>query len=133
MKVSRVAEAASESAGSDHFTGEVRMSPRVVPDAPTSMTVTTVTFAPGARTDWHTHPGGQTLLVLEGRGRVRSAGAPGRTIATGDVVWVSPGERHWHGADPDAGMVHVSVTIGDGTAWDDESVSDAEYLEELVD
>lgn len=103
------------------------MSPRVVPDSPTGMTVTTVAFSPGARTYWHTHPGGQTLLVLEGRGRVRSDGGAGLAIAAGDTVWVSPGERHWHGADPDALMVHVSVTIGDGTAWDDEAVSDVDY------
>jgi quercetin dioxygenase-like cupin family protein len=128
MKISRAAEAATDPAGSEHFTGEVWMSPRLVPDTPTAMTVTTVTFSPGARTHWHTHPGGQTLLVLEGRGRVRSAGEAGRAIAAGDAVWVSPGERHWHGADPDAQMIHVSVTIGDGTAWDDEAVSDADYL-----
>jgi quercetin dioxygenase-like cupin family protein len=132
MKVSRADEAASKPAGTEHFSGEVQMSPRVVPETSTSMTVTTVAFAPGARTDWHTHPGGQTLLVIEGRGRVRSAGGAGRTIATGDVVWVSPGERHWHGADPDSGMVHVSVTIGDGTSWESESVSDAEYLEDPI-
>ena len=99
------------------------------PGRPGDMNVSEVTFEPGARTHWHTHPGGQTLMPLSGRGRVRSDGGPLTPMQVGDALWIPPGERHWHGADPDSFLVQLSVTIGaDGTTWDDQPVSDAEYL-----
>lgn len=88
-----------------------------------------VTFAPGARTAWHTHPLGQTLLVTEGRGRVQRWGGPIEEIGPGDVVWFAPGEKHWHGAAPDAAMTHTAIQeVQDGKAVDwMEKVSDEQY------
>ncbi|WP_434290107.1 (R)-mandelonitrile lyase [Celeribacter sp. SCSIO 80788] len=88
-----------------------------------------VTFQPSARTAWHTHPLGQTLIVTEGVGRVQRLGGPVETIRTGDVVWFAPGEKHWHGAAPDSAMTHTAiqeVLNGEVVAWM-EPVSDAEY------
>lgn len=88
-----------------------------------------VTFQPGARTAWHTHPLGQTLLVTEGRGRVQREGGPVQDIKAGDVVWFAPGEKHWHGAAPDAAMTHTAlqeVQNGKVVDWM-EKVTDAQY------
>ena len=88
-----------------------------------------VTFQPGARTAWHTHPLGQTLIVTAGIGRVQRWGGPIEKIRAGDVVWFEPGEKHWHGADPDADMSHIAIQeVQDGKAVDwMEKVSDADY------
>jgi quercetin dioxygenase-like cupin family protein len=88
-----------------------------------------VTFEPGARTAWHTHPLGQTLHVLSGAGRVQAWGGPIREITPGDTVWIQPGEKHWHGAGPTTAMVHIALQEAlDGThvAWL-EKVSDEQY------
>jgi quercetin dioxygenase-like cupin family protein len=88
-----------------------------------------VTFEPGARTHWHTHPLGQTLIVTAGAGRVQAEGGPVRDVRPGDVIWFPPGERHWHGAGPDTAMTHIAITESEnGKAVDWlEPVTDAEY------
>ncbi len=88
-----------------------------------------VTFQPGARTAWHTHPLGQTLFVLSGVGRVQRQGGPVEEIRKGDVVWFAPGEKHWHGASPDQAMIHMAIQeVQDGKAVDwMEKVSDEDY------
>jgi quercetin dioxygenase-like cupin family protein len=91
-----------------------------------------VSFEPGARTAWHTHPLGQTLYVVSGTGRVQSWGGPVRVIRAGDVVWIPPGEKHWHGAGPTTAMVHIAIQEAqDGKHVDwQEQVSDAQYAVE---
>lgn len=89
-----------------------------------------VTFQPGARTAWHTHPAGQTLIITAGSGRVQHEGGPVEEVRPGDVVWFPAGEKHWHGASPDAAMTHIAVhEVIDGSAvtWL-EPVSDEDYL-----
>ncbi|SMO90256.1 Cupin domain protein [Thalassovita litoralis] len=88
-----------------------------------------VTFEPGARTAWHTHPLGQTLVVMAGTGRVQRWGGPIEEIRTGDVVWFAPGEKHWHGAAPDSAMTHMAIQeVLDGKAVDwMEKVPDETY------
>ena len=98
--------------------------------APARVRAYRVTFEPGSRTAWHTHPLGQTLHVLSGVGRVQSRGGPVQTIRPGDTVWFAPGEEHWHGAAPGTGMVHIAMQEADETGhhvgWL-EQVSDADY------
>jgi quercetin dioxygenase-like cupin family protein len=96
---------------------------------PARLNAVRVSFEPGARTAWHTHPLGQTLLVLSGCGRVQSEGGPVREIRPGDVVWIPPGEKHWHGASPATGMVHLAMQErqnGGAATWL-EHVTDAQY------
>ncbi|HEY7463882.1 MAG TPA: cupin domain-containing protein [Candidatus Limnocylindria bacterium] len=129
MKIQRPNERRPEAGDPAHFTGRAWLSGMLAPEAPDHMNVVEVTFEPGARSDWHTHPGGQVLLPLSGRGRIRSEGGRLERMQVGDALWIPAGERHWHGADPDSFLVQLSVTIGaDGTAWDDERVTDEEYL-----
>lgn len=115
----------------DWFTGEVTLAPVVEAPAPARLRAAVVTFAPGARTNWHRHPLGQTLHVLSGRGRAQTEGGPVVDLAPGDSVWFAPGERHWHGAAPDEGMVHLAMQEADGngatTFWE-EPVTEADYL-----
>jgi quercetin dioxygenase-like cupin family protein len=114
----------------DWFTGEVTLSPVVEAPAPARLRVAMVTFAPGARTNWHRHPLGQTLFVLSGRGRAQTDGGPVIDLAPGDTVWFAPGERHWHGAAPDAEMVHLAMQEADetgSTTWWEDEVSDEAY------
>ena len=108
---------------------KVTMTPLISAPEPARLRGLSVTFAPGARTAWHTHPLGQTLIVTEGQGRVQKAGAPVQEINPGDVVWFEPGEKHWHGAAPDSAMTHIALQEAlDGAAADWlEQVSDAEY------
>lgn len=94
---------------SEHFTGTVTVTSPFAADGGASMRGATVTFQPGARTHWHSHPLGQLLIVTAGEGRVQAEGGPVRTIRAGDVVWTPPGVRHWHGAAPDHAMSHVAV------------------------
>jgi len=91
------------------FTGTVRLDPLFNPPAPARALGTAVTFEPGARTAWHTHPLGQTLIVTFGCGWVQLEGQPAQKIRPGDVVWIAPGERHWHGATADTAMVHIAI------------------------
>jgi len=111
------------------FTGTVRIDARFSGTDPARVGGATVTFEPGARTAWHTHPLGQTLLVLSGQGRVQRQGGPVEAIRPGDIVWFAPGEKHWHGAAPHCAMSHVAIAESlDGKVVDWlEKVTDAEY------
>ena len=112
------------------FTGAVRIDPLFSAPEPARGTGALVTFEPGARTAWHTHPLGQTLIVVSGCGRVQRAGGPIEEIRPGDVIWFEPGEKHWHGAGPTTAMSHIAIQEKrDGSAVDWlEPVSDAQYL-----
>ncbi|MEU8362500.1 cupin domain-containing protein [Nonomuraea sp. NPDC048882] len=112
----RAADAAT-SLRSDTFTGTVWADP-VLP-ATDGTTINVVTFAPGARTHWHHHTGGQILQVLAGQGWVCAEGGPAQRLLPGDTVWVPPGERHWHGASETTLMTHTAISIGP-TQWHDE-------------
>ncbi len=90
------------------FTGTVWQDPIIDAPAPARIKAVRVSFEPGARTVWHTHPLGQTLYVVAGAGRVQAWGEPVREMRPGDTVWIAPGEKHWHGAAPDTGMVHLA-------------------------
>lgn len=116
-------------AESAYFTGSVWLEPVIEAPDPARVRALRVTFAPGARTAWHTHPLGQTLYVLSGVGRVGTRGGPVRVIRAGDTVWIAPGEEHWHGAAPDQVMCHLAIQEGlDGQVADWlEQVSDADY------
>ena len=91
------------------FTGTVRVDAMFAAPEPARVSSGTVTFEPGARTAWHSHPLGQTLIVTAGCGRVQREGQPIETIRAGDVVWIGPGEKHWHGAAPTTAMTHVAI------------------------
>jgi quercetin dioxygenase-like cupin family protein len=113
----------------DSFTGTVWQDPIIEAPAPARIRGAWVRFEPKARTAWHTHPLGQTLYVISGVGRVQAKGGPIREIRAGDVVWIPPGEKHWHGATPTNAMTHVAMQESlDGSAvtWM-EHVTDAEY------
>jgi quercetin dioxygenase-like cupin family protein len=99
----------SKKMGADAFTGTVWQDPIIEAPAPARVRSARVTFEPGARTAWHTHPLGQTLYVISGHGHVQTWGGPIRDIRAGDVVWIPPGEKHWHGATPKNAMVHVAM------------------------
>jgi quercetin dioxygenase-like cupin family protein len=122
--------ARATSRGSEnYFTGIVWLDPIVAAAAPARIQAARVTFAPGARTAWHTHPLGQTLYVVAGAGRVQTRGGPVREIKAGDTVWIPPGEEHWHGAAPTTGMSHIAMQEArDGSAvnWLAQ-VTEAEY------
>lgn len=113
----------------DWFTGAVRVDPLFNAPDPARAVGASVTFEPGARTAWHTHPLGQTLIVTAGCGWAQSEGSPVRIIRPGDVVWFAPGERHWHGATSTTGMTHVAIHERlDGRTVDwMEKVSDTDY------
>ncbi|MCC4297410.1 (R)-mandelonitrile lyase [Aurantimonas coralicida] len=112
-----------------YFTGTVWQDPIIEAPEPARVRSNLVTFEPGARTAWHTHPLGQTLYVTAGAGRFQTEGGPVETIRAGDVIWIPPGEKHWHGAGPDTMMTHVSIQEAlDGVAIDWlEHVSDLDY------
>lgn len=112
-----------------YFTGDVAMEPVITAPDPARLRAVKVTFNPGARTAWHTHPLGQTLLVLSGLGLAQSWGGPVRVIRPGDTVWFAPGEKHWHGAAPANAMTHLAMQEAlDGSAvtWL-EHVSEDDY------
>ncbi|MBO1907234.1 cupin domain-containing protein [Microvirga sp. 3-52] len=119
----------TKQASADAFTGTVWQDPIVDAPPPARIRANRVTFEPGARTAWHTHPLGQTLHVILGVGRVQTWDGPVREIRAGDTVWIPPGEKHWHGASPTAGMVHIAMQEAlDGThvTWL-EQVTDEQY------
>jgi quercetin dioxygenase-like cupin family protein len=111
------------------FTGEIRMMPIVAAAPPGRPSMVQVTFSAGARTNWHTHPLGQTLIITAGRGRAQTEGGPVIELLPGDVIWFPAGERHWHGAAPDAEMTHIAVqSMLDGKTVDwEEPVSEVDY------
>jgi quercetin dioxygenase-like cupin family protein len=120
---------ASKLAPAKWFTGTVWQDPIVEAPAPARLRAIRVTFEPGARTAWHTHPLGQTLHVVSGAGLIASRGTAPRVIRAGDTVWIPPGEEHWHGAGPETGMVHIAMQEGQDGATANwlEHVSDADY------
>jgi quercetin dioxygenase-like cupin family protein len=109
MEIKRVGTEPSAKGPSDWFTGTVRIDPLFQAPDPARVAGAHVTFEPGARTAWHTHPLGQTLIVTSGCGRAQRIGGPIEEIRPGDVVWFSPGEKHWHGAAPTTGMTHIAI------------------------
>ena len=129
MKIIRSGSNPSAPGPQDWFTGTVRIDPLFAAEEPGRTSGAHVTFEPGARTAWHTHPAGQTLIVTFGRGRVQREGGPVEEISAGDVVWFPAGEKHWHGAAPDTAMSHIAIQESiDGSAvtWM-EKVSDTDY------
>lgn len=129
MHITRAGSTASAKGPTDWFTGTVRIDSLFNPHAPDRVQGAAVTFEPGARTAWHTHPLGQTLIVQSGFGRVQRWGGPIEEIRPGDVVWFEPGEKHWHGASPKTAMVHIALQEAkDGKVVDwMEKVSDEQY------
>ena len=109
MEIKSAADAATVRARSDWFTGTVWQDPLLEAPDPARVKVVRVTFEPGARTAWHTHPLGQTLHVITGVGRAQTWGGPVRELRPGDTVWIPQGEKHWHGAAPHNGMVHLAI------------------------
>ena len=129
MDIKRSGSQPSAKGPADWFTGTVRIDSPFKGNDPARVSGATVTFEPGARTAWHTHPLGQTLIVTAGCGRVQRAGGPIESIHPGDIVWFPPGEKHWHGATPTTAMTHIAIAeLLDGKAVDWlEKVSDEEY------
>jgi quercetin dioxygenase-like cupin family protein len=129
MEITRASSQPSANGPADWFTGTVRIDPLFQAPSPARVAGAGVTFEPGARTAWHTHPLGQTLIVTAGAGRVQRWGGPIEEIHPGDVVWFAPGEKHWHGASPSTAMTHVAVQEQlDGKIVDWlEHVSDDQY------
>ena len=129
MNITRIGTQPSAKGPAEWFTGTVRIDPLFRPQAPARTVGASVTFEPGARTAWHTHPLGQTLLITTGCGWVQREGGPIEEVHPGHVVWFSPGERHWHGATATTAMTHISIQEQlDGKAVDwEEHVSDELY------
>lgn len=109
MEIKRVGSQASNKGPSDWFTGTVRIDPLFTAPDPALVSGASVTFEPGARTAWHTHPLGQTLIVTAGCGWVQREGGPVEEIHPGDVVWIPPQEKHWHGATPSTALTHIAI------------------------
>jgi quercetin dioxygenase-like cupin family protein len=129
MEIKRNGSQASVTGPTDWFTGTVRIDPLFQAPAPARVQGASVTFEPGARTAWHTHPLGQTLVVTSGFGWVQRWGGPIEEIRPGDVVWFAPGEKHWHGASATTAMTHIAVQEqleGKVVDWM-EQVSDEQY------
>ena len=129
MDIKRNGSQASTKGPAEYFMGTVRLDAPFKTTAPARVSGATVTFEPGARTAWHTHPLGQTLIVTFGCGRVQRDGGPIEEIRAGDIVWFPPGEKHWHGAAPDTAMSHITIAeVHDGKVVDwMEKVSDEQY------
>jgi quercetin dioxygenase-like cupin family protein len=129
MEIKRSGAQPSSKGSVDYFTGTVRVDPLFSPPEPARVSGALVTFEPGARTAWHTHPLGQTLIVMSGLGWVQRDGGPIEEIRPGDVVWFPPGEKHWHGASATTAMSHIAVQEkldGKNVDWM-EKVSDEQY------
>jgi quercetin dioxygenase-like cupin family protein len=129
MDIHLAGSRATRRAPKESFTGTVWQDPIITAQPPMQLNSSRVAFEPGARTAWHAHPLGQTLYVIQGVGRVQAKGGPVREIKPGDVVWIPPGEKHWHGAAPTTGMVHIAMQEaldGSHVTWM-EHVSDEDY------
>jgi 4-carboxymuconolactone decarboxylase len=129
IRIMRSGSQPSRQGPAENFTGSVRVDPLFQAAAPARVAGALVTFAPGARTAWHTHPLGQILIVTAGTGRVQRWGDPEKEIHQGDVVWIPPSQKHWHGAAPDSSMAHIAIVEqldGKSVYWM-EKVSDAQY------
>jgi quercetin dioxygenase-like cupin family protein len=130
MEIRRSGSQASGKGPAEYFSGTVRIDPIIEAPAPARVRAASVTFEPGARTAWHTHPLGQTLVVTAGCGWVQREAGPIEEIRPGDVVWFSPGEKHWHGATSTNAMTHIALAEalnGKSVDWM-EHVTDAQYL-----
>jgi quercetin dioxygenase-like cupin family protein len=129
MEIRRSGSQPSSKGSADWFTGSVRLDPLFNPSAPARVYGVSVTFEPGARTAWHAHPLGQTLIVTFGCGWIQREDGPIEEIRPGDVVWIAPGEKHWHGASSTTAMTHLAIqeTVdGNYITWM-EKVSDQQY------
>lgn len=129
MEISRVGAKPSAKGPEEYFTGVVRIDPLFDREDPSRVSGANVTFEPCARSAWHTHPAGQTLIVTSGCGRVQRWGGPIEEIRPGDVVLIAPGEKHWHGAAPATAMTHIAIqekVNGKNVDWL-ETVSDEQY------
>jgi quercetin dioxygenase-like cupin family protein len=129
MQITRAGSQPSGKGPADWFTGAVRIDPLFTAPDPAFVQGAHVTFEPGARTAWHTHPLGQTLIVTAGLGWAQHDGGPVEEIRPGDVVWFAPGEKHWHGASPTTGMSHIAIQEKKDCKVVDwlEHVTDAQY------
>jgi quercetin dioxygenase-like cupin family protein len=135
MEIQRIGSRPSSEGPADWFAGRVRIDPLFDAPSPAAGFGANVTFEPGARTAWHTHPLGQTLIVTAGCGWVQREGGPVEVIRPGDVVWFAPGEKHWHGATATTAMTHIAIQErldGKAVEWM-EQVSDREYQQGHVD
>lgn len=131
MKITPAGDAPTTSGPQDWFTGHVRITPLVSAPEPARLRGVSVSFEAGARTAWHTHPLGQTLIVTAGMGLAQTEGGPVRVLRPGDVVWFAPEEKHWHGAAPQSDMTHIALQEeldGSAVTWM-EHVSDAQYAD----
>jgi len=129
MKIIRAGSIPSTQGPDAYFTGRVRIDSPFRSEEPSRLSMALVTFEPGSRTAWHTHPYGQALLVTQGVGRVAVEGGPVESVHPGDIVWFPAGVRHWHGAAPDVAMTHLAIQEsrdGSPVSWH-EKVSDADY------
>ena len=129
MEVKRIGSEPSRKAPAEYFTGTVRIDPLFQAPEPARASAGSVTFEPGARTAWHTHPLGQTLIIVSGFGWVQREGGPIEEVRPGDVVWFPPSLKHWHGASPTTAMTHIAIqeTLnGKNVDWL-EKVSDEQY------
>lgn len=129
MHIARAGSQPSRRGQAELFTGGVRVDPLASVHEPSRVAASYVTFEPGARTAWHSHPLGQTLVVTAGVGWVQQEGKPVEEIKPGDVVWIPPGLRHWHGASPTTAMTHIAITEtldGKNSDWM-EKVTDEQY------
>ncbi len=129
MNITRAGSQPSSKGPAEYFTGTVRLDPLFQAPDPARARGASVTFEPGARTAWHKHPLGQTLIVTAGVGRVQRWGGPVEEIRPGDVIWFSPDEKHWHGASPTTAMTHIAIQEqldGQVVVWM-EHVSDEHY------
>lgn len=129
MEINRVGSRPSSKGPPDWFTGVVRIDPLFCADDPARVAGASVTFEPGARTAWHTHPLGQTLIVVAGCGWAQRMGGPVEEIRPGDVIWFPAGEKHWHGATATTAMTHIAIQEkldGKAVEWM-EHVSDEQY------
>lgn len=129
MKITRTGTAKTIFAPAERFTGRVRQEPCFSNDAPSRTKGAYVTFEPGARTHWHTHPLGQTIIITHGQGRVQKWGGPVEIVNVGDVVFFEPAEKHWHGGQIDSAMTHLAIgEVLDGVSADFfEPVTDEQY------
>ena len=129
MDIKRSGTQPSSEGSPDYFTGSVRIDPLFSAHEPARASGAYVTFEPGARTAWHKHPFGQTLIVTAGRGLVQRRGGPIEEIGPGDVVWIPPDEEHWHGATPSSALTHIAIQEqleGKAVDWLDK-VTDEQY------
>ena len=129
MEIKRSGSQPSGKGQAEYFAGSVRIDSLHQAPAPARVSVASVMFEPGARTAWHSHPLGQTLIVTTGSGLIQSSGGPVEKIRPGDVIWSSPGEKHWHGATSTTAMTHISIVEqvdGKSADWM-EHVSDEQY------